>query len=76
MYRNSQVEKNRRPAERKRLSAYSLMPDDVLKNSIADLERRIDSADHCQEPMASALRHGLVDALDRARAEWQRRERV
>ena len=57
----------------RRLSAYTLMPDHILRAAIGSLEREIDRAEQLQEPQASVARHRALAALEAARAELKRR---
>ena len=58
------------------LTPYRLMSDRQLEHAVADLQRQVEQLAYLREPAPPALRAGLVDALDRARAEAERRGRV
>ena len=59
------------PAERP--CVYRLMADDVLARAVADLERTLSAMDARPACVALALRCAYAEALDRARAEQERR---
>ena len=62
------VETKERP-----MSIYRLMDDRTLERAVADLERRLEQLKFARGPVAPALTRSYVDALDRARAEIERR---
>lgn len=56
------------------LSPFTLMDDNQLTAALASLEHQVAQLAFLREPAPAALRTGLVDALDRARSEIERRK--
>lgn len=52
---------------------YSLMTDQQLTAALVQLERQVSQLAFLREPAPAAVLSGLVDALDRARLEADRR---
>ena len=59
--------------EPNRLSIFKLMTDEALDRAVAELERRLDRLDSATWPGANQERSDILDRLDQARAEQERR---
>lgn len=57
-----------------RPSIFRLMDDRTLSRTVAELARQVRQLDFARTPVAAHLRDAYQDALDRARAEHERRQ--